>query len=117
MFINNLIILFFCLIFFSCSINNGDNNKIADNKNINSKIDTNNNSVSDYAKENNNDEEQDIIIEISYIGKWRGYDVYEPMFESEEVAFVGLPYVILVKEDEIRMSTPKESLEQLNEMN
>jgi hypothetical protein len=55
--------------------------------------------------------------EISYIGKWRGYDVYEPMFESEEVAFVGLPYVILVKEDEIRMSTPKESLEQLNEMN
>jgi outer membrane protein OmpA-like peptidoglycan-associated protein len=65
MFINNLIILFFCLIFFSCSINNGDNKTIADNKNINSKIDTNNNSVSDDAKENNNDEEQDIIIEIS----------------------------------------------------
>jgi hypothetical protein len=55
--------------------------------------------------------------EISYIGKWRGYEVYEPMFESEESINIGLPYIILVKEDEIRMSTPEESLEQLNEMN
>jgi hypothetical protein len=54
--------------------------------------------------------------DISYIGKWREFEVYEPLFNFEDVSYVGLPFIILVTQDEIRMSTPEESLEQINEM-
>lgn len=40
---------------------------------------------------------------------WRGFDVYEPVFEGEGVPRVGLPLVILVKGNAVRMSTPKEA--------
>jgi len=64
MFIKNVIVLFFCLTFFSCSINKEDNNSINNNKNNNSKIDTNNeNDITD-VNEKNNDDEQKINIEI-----------------------------------------------------
>lgn len=51
-------------------------------------------------------------------GEWRGYEVYEPTFEDsgKELAIVGLPLVILVKGEEIRMSTPDESLERLDDI-
>lgn len=49
-----------------------------------------------------------------YIGKWKDYEAYEPMFEGDDVLFVGNPYLILVKGDEIRMSTEEEAFEQLN---
>jgi len=52
---------------------------------------------------------------ISYIGKWKGCEVYEPMFDYDGVSFVGLPLIILVKKNEIRMATPKESLQQIND--
>lgn len=52
---------------------------------------------------------------VSYIGKWKDYEVYEPIFDYDGVSFVGLPLVVLVKENEIRMSTPKESLQQIND--
>jgi hypothetical protein len=55
--------------------------------------------------------------DISYIGKWREFEVYEPLFDFEGTSYVGLPFIILVTQDEIRMSTPEESLEQINEMN
>ncbi|NLY32120.1 MAG: hypothetical protein GX065_04910 [Firmicutes bacterium] len=51
---------------------------------------------------------------VLYIGKWRGYDVYEPTFEGTGPHFVGPPLVILVKGQSIRMSTVEESYEQLN---
>lgn len=51
-----------------------------------------------------------------YIGKWRSFECYEPVFNSEGVSFVGLPLIILVTDDgKIRMSTPSESLQQIEE--
>ena len=52
------------------------------------------------------------------LGKWRDYDCYEPTFEDtseEEPAIVGLPLIILVKGDEIRMSTEEEAYQQMEE--
>lgn len=51
-------------------------------------------------------------------GEWKGYEVYEPTFKDsgEELAIVGLPLVILVKGEEIRMSTPDEALERLDDI-
>jgi hypothetical protein len=54
--------------------------------------------------------------DIEYLEQWRGFDVYAPLFDTEETLFIGLPLVILVKDDMIRMSTGEESLERLDEM-
>lgn len=51
-----------------------------------------------------------------YIGEWRGFTCYEPIFKEGEVAYIGLP--ILILEDEkgnLRMSTLKECLQQIDE--
>ena len=48
---------------------------------------------------------------VARLEPWNGFDVYEPLFEGEDDAIVGLPLVILVKGDEIRMSTPEESMQ------
>ena len=40
---------------------------------------------------------------------WKGYQVYEPIYKKQ--CFIGLPYVILVKDGKARISTDKESLE------
>jgi hypothetical protein len=53
---------------------------------------------------------------IEYVEEWRGYQVYAPIFNSKEMLYIGLPYVILVKDNEIRMSTPDESLERLDDI-
>ncbi len=45
---------------------------------------------------------------------WKGFEVYEPIMKKDEVSYTGLPLLILVNGDEIRMSTPEEALEQLN---
>ena len=53
---------------------------------------------------------------VSPLGKWKGYDAYEPIMKGateEEPAFTGPPLMILVKGDEIRMSTPEEAYEQM----
>ena len=55
--------------------------------------------------------------DVIYLNKWNGYDVYEPVFDGDEVAFVGPPLVILVKGETIRMSTVEEAYRQLDEMN
>ena len=43
---------------------------------------------------------------------WKGYDVYVP--EYEQPVYVGLPYVVLVKGGEVRLSTEDESLDYLD---
>ena len=43
---------------------------------------------------------------------WNGYEVYELEFDKKSC--VGLPLVILVKGEEVRLSTPDESLEYLD---
>lgn len=50
---------------------------------------------------------------IAELKPWRGYEVYEPLFEDDGMACVGLPLVILVKGDEIRMSTPEEAIQNI----
>lgn len=39
---------------------------------------------------------------------WRGYTVYIPQYKKK--CYVGLPYVILVKGDEARISTDSEAM-------
>jgi hypothetical protein len=50
-----------------------------------------------------------------YLGKWKGYDAYEPVFDGADVSFVGLPFIILAKGDTVRMSTSEEALEQIQD--
>lgn len=45
---------------------------------------------------------------------WNGYDVYEPIYT--EMAYRGLPYVVLVKDDEVRLSTTDETIEYLGSL-
>lgn len=40
-----------------------------------------------------------------YLGKWKGFDVYEPVFEDDEDHFIGLPEFILAKNGSIRWTT------------
>lgn len=44
---------------------------------------------------------------------WHGYTVYEPVYT--ELEYIGLPYIILVKDDEVRLSTIDETFEWLSE--
>ena len=50
-----------------------------------------------------------------YLGKWKEYDAYEPVFDSADVSFVGLPFMILTKGDTVRMSTSEEAFEQIQD--
>ena len=43
---------------------------------------------------------------------WNGYNVYIPVYEGNPI--IGLPYVILEKGEEIRISTTDESLAYLD---
>ena len=54
---------------------------------------------------------------IQPLGKWHEYDAYEPTFngKEDELAYVGPPLMILVKGEEIRMSTADEAFMQLDE--
>lgn len=54
---------------------------------------------------------------VKKIGQWREFDAYEPIFTEDGVAYVGQPLMILVKGNEIRMSTVEEAFQQIEEMN
>lgn len=43
---------------------------------------------------------------------WKGYEVYIPNYEED--LYMGMPYVVLVKDGKARISTPEESLEYLD---
>lgn len=51
-----------------------------------------------------------------YLNQWHGYDVYEPVYDSKCAACIGVPLVILVKNNEIRMSTVDEAFEHLDSL-
>ena len=51
---------------------------------------------------------------VEYIGKWKEYDVYEPLFNGDNVFIVGPPLIILVNDNTMRMSTPEEAYDQLD---
>lgn len=42
--------------------------------------------------------------------KWNSWDCYEPIMNANEVSYVGYLLVVMVKGDEIRVSTDEESL-------
>ena len=44
--------------------------------------------------------------------RWKGYDVYIPEYQKH--ACVGLPYIVMAREGEVRFSTEEESLEYLS---
>ena len=53
-----------------------------------------------------------------YLGDWRGFKCYEPVFAEGEIAFTGLPLIILEDSSgSLRMSTPEEAMQQLRECN
>lgn len=43
---------------------------------------------------------------------WNGYKVFVPEYEDNPC--IGLPYVVLVKGEEVRISTPEEAIDYLN---
>lgn len=50
--------------------------------------------------------------------KWRGYDVYEPAFDNvdeKNPPMVGMLRLILIKDGRIRMSTPEEAFEWMDD--
>ena len=64
-------------------------------------------------------EKIDELVEELYPAKgakesivWNGFKVYEPIYEKN--AFIGYPLVILVKDNNARISTPDESLDYLD---
>ena len=52
---------------------------------------------------------------VEYSGKWGNYEVYEPIYNKEYIACIGLPLIILVKGVNIRMSTQEEAFKFLDE--
>lgn len=52
-----------------------------------------------------------------YRDEWKGYQCYEPVFSLEQpVSYIGLPLMILVKGETIRMSTADEAMELLDQI-
>lgn len=54
-----------------------------------------------------------------YAGKWKGYEVYEPTIKGateRDPAIVGIPLIILVKGDRIRLSTVDEAFEYMDSL-
>ena len=49
-----------------------------------------------------------------FLNNWNGFEVYEPIYHENDTSFIGVPLVILVKDDIIRMSTLDEAFEQLD---
>lgn len=41
---------------------------------------------------------------VKYLGKWKGFEVYDPVFDDDEPRFIGLPQYILEKENKFRWS-------------
>ena len=44
----------------------------------------------------------------TYVGEWQGYKVYKPELNGGEIAYTGLPVLILVKDGEGRITRGKE---------
>ncbi len=52
---------------------------------------------------------------VEKLNNWNGYECYEPIMDSKKETELGPPLLILVKGDKIRMSTPDEAFQQLDE--
>lgn len=45
-----------------------------------------------------------IYDKVKYIGKWDGYEVWEPGFSDNQPRYTGFPQFILTKDGELRWS-------------
>lgn len=45
---------------------------------------------------------QSVYDSARYIGRWNGFDVYEPTFADDEPRFIGFPQFIIAKGNEMR---------------
>ena len=52
---------------------------------------------------------------VEKLNNWNGYECYEPIMDSKKETELGPPLLIFVKGDKIRMSTPDEAFQQLDE--
>lgn len=52
---------------------------------------------------------------VSQLKPWNGYECYEPIMDEKTTSMVGPPLLILVKGDKIRMSTPDEAFQQMDD--
>jgi hypothetical protein len=43
-----------------------------------------------------------IYDDARYLGMWNGYEVYEPIFNDDEVHYTGFPQFILAKNNALR---------------
>lgn len=51
-----------------------------------------------------------------FLCEWRGFKCYEPIFSANRISFIGMPLLILEDKDgKLRMSTPEEAMQQLDE--
>ena len=50
--------------------------------------------------------------DIRQLESWNGYEIFEPILHED--AIIGIPFVIMVKGNNIRMSTPKETFEYMD---
>lgn len=52
---------------------------------------------------------------VEKLNNWNGYECYEPIMDSKKEAAIGPPLIILVKGESIRMSTPDEAYQQMDD--
>ena len=52
---------------------------------------------------------------VEKLNNWNGYECYEPIMDSKKETAVGPPLLILVKGEKIRMSTPDEAFQQMDD--
>lgn len=56
-----------------------------------------------------------IYHDAEYLGTWNGYEVFEPVFNDDEVHYIGFPQFILCKDGTARWTqTRQESIKILS---
>ena len=66
--------------------------------------------VEEFAKENGYETAE-------YMGVWRSYKCYEPVYSKDEAVYIGMPSMILVDENgKIRMATYEEVMQRMDEL-
>ena len=52
----------------------------------------------------------------TYLCDWNGFKCYEPNFGADDIAYIGMPLLILEDSSgNLRMSTPDEALQQIKD--
>ncbi len=60
--------------------------------------------------------QESIYDDAQYVGRWNGFDVYEPILNDDEEYFTGLPQYILAKDNTLRWTHDLEGLDVLQDL-